>query len=132
MENEHSKQAGHVPAPDSPSPDQHQSSKKKGGGAAWFTYFFGWLSGLIMFFATKDENTKFHAAQSIIFFGGLQIVQAIFGNAYGFGASLGFTGSLLDLVILVLWVVLMVKAQRREHFKLPLVGDLAEKMVRKK
>jgi uncharacterized membrane protein len=36
-------------------------------------------------------------------------------------------GGLLTLAGVVLWIVLMVKAYQGEMFKLPIVGDFAEK-----
>ena len=35
----------------------------------------------------------------------------------------------LGLAGMVLWIVLMIKAYQGEKFKLPLIGDLAEKQI---
>jgi len=37
--------------------------------------------------------------------------------------------SLLSLAIFVLWLVLMYKAYGNERFKLPVLGDLAERQI---
>jgi uncharacterized membrane protein len=43
--------------------------------AAGWSYVFGWISGLIFFFLEKQNRfVRFHAMQSIIFFGGLTVL----------------------------------------------------------
>ena len=40
---------------------------------------------------------------------------------------MGLIKDLIGLLSLVLWILLMVKAYKGERFKLPIVGDMAEK-----
>ncbi len=44
---------------------------------------------------------------------------------------LGLISSLLWIGMFILWVILMVKANQGETFKLPIAGDIAEKQLRK-
>ena len=89
--------------------------------ASALTYLFGWLSGLVFFLVEKnDKDIRFHAVQSIIFFGALNIIVII--PVVGWLVS-----PFLGLVGLISWVVLLVKAYRGEKLKLPVVGELAEK-----
>ena len=103
--------------------------------AALLSYVLGWLTGLIFFLIDKRPYVRFHAAQSIITFGGLHIVRAVLGLIFGVGLWFGHKGrmwpgwpilSLLGIVSFVLWIVLMVKAHQGQKYKLPIVGDLAE------
>ena len=96
--------------------------------SAWIAYLFGWLTGLYFYFTTKNQFIKFHAVQSIILFGGLHIVRALFGSGYrlhpyGSMMSYGFGYSpvmgLVNLAAFVLWIFLMIKAHKGEKFKLP-------------
>lgn len=96
---------------------------------AWVAYLFGWITGLILFLVKKDEYVRFHAMQSIILFGGLHILQIVLWSGVGY-RMMGGVWSLIQLAVFVLWIVLMVKAHKGERFKLPVIGDLAEKWAK--
>jgi uncharacterized membrane protein len=86
---------------------------------------------------------RFHAAQSLVVFGGLHILRIVlamvFGMSWWFGGGIGWTSfsfgwllfSLVGLVSLILWIVLMVKAYQGERFKVPMAGDFAESLAGK-
>ena len=95
--------------------------------AGLLCYVAGWITGLI-FFLTEKENkfVRFHAMQSIITFGGLTVLFMVLGFIPFIGWALL---PVLGLVQLVLWILLMVKAFQGEHFKLPIIGDMAEKNI---
>ena len=116
--------------------------------AGLLCYALGWLSGLIFFFAEKDNKfVRFHALQSIIVSGCLtlfyiimsSIQSALFTAAWrtygGGGALLAFSGfiglilTLFGLATFALWVFLMYKAYQNETFKLPIAGNIAEKQA---
>lgn len=84
-----------------------------------------WVSGLI-FILIENENkfVRFHAMQSIVVFGFLNILGVIFGWIPFLNL---FIWPLVGGLIFVLWIVLMVKAYQGIMFKLPVAGDLAEK-----
>ena len=93
--------------------------------AALLSYVLWWITGLIFFLIEKESKfVKFHAMQSIITFGALMILAIIL-------TWIPFIGSVLGMIIwileIVLWIVLMIKAYQGVKFKLPVVGDLAEK-----
>ena len=93
------------------------------------------MTGLIFFLIDKRPSVRFHAMQSMIVFGALNVLYWLFlwsgwfGGFIGF-AILGLLSSLLGLLILVCWILCMVKAYQGQRFKLPLVGDLAENYSR--
>ena len=96
------------------------------------SYVLGWITGLVFFLIEeKDEFVRFHAMQSIIFFGAVTAVQIVFGFLQWIPGPAGvlFTVlmSLLGLFAFVMWIVLMVKAYQGARYKLPLAGDLAER-----
>jgi uncharacterized membrane protein len=108
--------------------------------AATLSYVLGWLTGLIFFLIDKRPYVRFHATQSIVVFGGLHILTFILGAFFGIslvtGGLAGFSIGLalyriLDVVALILWVLLMVKAHQGERFRVPLAADLAEKIFGK-
>jgi len=93
--------------------------------AGLLCYVLGWVSGLI-FILLENENrfVRFHAVQSIIVFGFLNIIWV----PLQFIPPLSwFIGWLIGGLGFVLWIVLMVKAYQGVMYKLPITGDLAEK-----
>ncbi len=106
--------------------------------AGLLCYVLGWITGLIFFVIDKRPYVRFHAAQAIVTFGGLHLLQIILGGwIFGRGMfhwgffGMGAVSGLIGLVSLVLWILLMVKAYQGERFKVPLAGDLAEKLAGK-
>ena len=96
--------------------------------AGLLCYLAGWITGLVFFLIEKDDDfVRFHAMQSIIVFGGLVIFYIIFGILMLVPILGWILFSLLWIATLILWILLMAKAYQGEKFKLPVIGDLAEK-----
>lgn len=106
------------------SPDDRTWMVLRAPAAGWLSYLGGWVTGLL-FFLLKRENrfVRFHAMQSLIFFGGMSVVTAVFSHIPFFG----FIGSGLGFVSFICWIVLIVAAARGKFYKLPIIGDYAEK-----
>lgn len=103
-------------------------------------YALGWITGLIFFFIDKRPYVRFHAAQSIVVFGGLNILSFALGIFFGFGimagGMVGFSAGFLlirivQLAAFILWIVLMIKAYQGQKFRLPVAADLAESILGK-
>ena len=91
--------------------------------AGLLAYLGGLLTGIIFFILEKENKfVRFHALQSMLTFGGLFVLQTAF-MYLGFLAALT---PLINLLSLVLWILLMVKAYQNQMFKLPVIGDIAE------
>jgi uncharacterized membrane protein len=107
--------------------------------AALASYVLGWITGLIFFFVEKDNKfIRFHALQSIVVFGSISALWFILSilsqfflmlHVYFIFKFLTLTLNLLGLISLIVWILLMVKAYQGEKFKLPIVGDITEKML---
>ncbi len=115
--------------------------------ASLLCYLVVWITGLIFYFLEKENKTvRFHALQSILTFLPLTILGYVLGwigapkVAYG-GYGWWGTGVTIDpgipalvwaswgvnILMFVLWLILIIKAYQGEKFKLPIVGDIAEK-----
>ena len=106
--------------------------------AGFLCYLFGWITGLIFFLIDKRPFVRFHAAQSIVVFGGLHVI--LIGLGFVFGAGMMFRGgfgfgafgiagalyALIDLVAFILWILLMVKAYQHEKFEVPIAAGIAK------
>jgi len=101
---------------------------------AMLCYVFFWVSGLFFYFVEdKNKFIRFHAMQSILVFLPLMILAWIFGGFFGvvnYGPAweiFKFISWIFWLLVFVMWLVLMVKAYQMQRYKLPIVGDIAEK-----
>lgn len=84
-----------------------------------------WITGLIFYLLEKNNKfVKFHAMQSIIVFLPLSVIITIFWWIPIIGWLLA---PLISIIMFILWIILMIKAYQGEKFKLPIVGDIAEK-----
>lgn len=108
--------------------------------AATLSYALGWLTGIIFFLIDGRPYVKFHAAQSIVVFGGLHLLRIALGTITGIGWLAGgwhlmaprfFFFHMIGLLSFVLWILLMVKAYQGQSFKIPIASDLAENLAGK-
>ena len=101
--------------------------------AAGLSYVLGWITGLVFFLMEKQNRfVRFHAMQSILFFGGLSILGIVLRIIIGIDipflslVALCING-LLGLVAFVGWIVLLINGFQGKYFKLPVIGDYAER-----
>jgi uncharacterized membrane protein len=106
--------------------------------SALLCYTAWWLSGLIFLFLEQQHRTvRFHAAQSLVLFGGLSIVIGLlsFFSVAMLMVSGGAFQAARVLLYLVwigavgLWLVLMYRTYHGETWRVPLAGDLAAKIA---
>ncbi len=109
---------------DSRPPEPTSSTGLQPNVAGLLCYLGAWVTGIIFLIVEqKDRTVRFHAAQSIIVFGALNVLWAIFHPLPVVGWAFGI---LIGVTALVLWVFLMVRAFQGERYKLPVAGNLAE------
>ena len=116
--------------------------------AALLSYIFGWVGGLVFFLIEKDSRlVRFHAMQSILLSASAIIgfiaiwiawvVFAIIGAMVADALSLvvSIIGGLLMFAfwigLLVAVVMCLIKAYQHQYFKLPVIGNFAEKFSAK-
>jgi uncharacterized membrane protein len=116
--------------------------------AALLSYVFGWVSGLIFFLIEKDSRlVRFHAMQSILLNAAALIlgialwivwvvVAIILSQVSEVLASLvsivvGLLIFVFYLGILIGVVMCLIKAYQSQYFKLPVLGNFAEKFSAK-
>jgi uncharacterized membrane protein len=104
--------------------------------AGLLCYLLGWITGLIFFLIDKRPFVRFHAAQSIVVFGGLTVIRIVLAMLFVSGGVAGVSMGMgllwiVSLVGLVLWILLMVKAYQGEKYRVPLAADLADQIFGK-
>jgi uncharacterized membrane protein len=101
--------------------------------AAGLSYLGLWITGVIFFLMEKQNRfVRFHAMQSILFFGGIFVLDIILRFATAFspdilGLALGCLSFLIGIVGVIGWIVLMINGFQGKYFKLPVIGDYAER-----
>ena len=104
--------------------------------AGALAYVFGWISGIVFLLIDKRPFVRFHAMQSIIATGSMMLISFILNRVFWrlfwrawfiFGLFL----TLFNIAILAMAVFLIYQAYQNKKFKLPIIGDLAEKLVSK-
>lgn len=95
-------------------------------GAVSYLCFF--VTGGIFLLLEKDNVfIRFHAMQSLMFFGGVFAVLIILQLLpWGW-----LPGVFLNLAAFIAWIVLMWKAFQGEKIKIPFIGNLAEQQLAK-
>lgn len=106
--------------------------------AGALSYVLWWITGIVFVLVEKDRFVRFHAFQSILTFGGLTVVfiaLQVIGVILGQIPVIGFLWTVLSIFIylglsvasLVLWAVLIIQAYQGKHFRMPVVGEMAER-----
>ncbi len=115
--------------------------------ASVLCYVLVWITGIVMYLVEKKNKTvRFHALQSFLTFLPLMILGWIFiwigspsvtySSYMGYTVPTGYNPGIPALIWLswaiwaitaILWVIFIIKAYQGEKFKLPIIGDIAEK-----
>ena len=105
--------------------------------------YVAWAAPLVVFLIEKKSSfVRFHAMQALLLIAVWVVITIIFAiigaiaggiyaySGFGFALGFGFIGILMAIIglgLLVLVIVAMVKAYGYQQWKLPLIGNLAEK-----
>jgi uncharacterized membrane protein len=132
-----------VPPPPPPSPSMGAANAGMTSNVAGaLAYLLGLVTGIIFLVLEpykRDPFVRFHAFQSIFLNVVLIIFSIVWSNiitmmvvSIGFLWGLfGLIGSLVYLAFFIFWLFLMYKAYNRETFKIPIIGDIADKQAAK-
>lgn len=115
---------------DEPVKEERETSSGLDQNLAGLLCYLAWFVTGIIFLVIEKENrfVRFHAMQSIMTSVILFVANIVLTAIPLFGWAFGL---LLTPLYLILWIFMMWKAYQGEWFKLPVVGDMAEKQVEK-
>jgi len=98
----------------------------------------GWIAAIIVLASDRyrrDTGVRFHAFQGLYLFVAWLIVDWVISPAlrmteYGVGFPFfRAPAHLLQLAILIAWIVMLIKVSQDQHYRLPIIGELAERSV---
>ncbi|MEP7352338.1 MAG: hypothetical protein ABI824_03815 [Acidobacteriota bacterium] len=95
--------------------------------------WIGWLAGIGVLASPRfrgNNRIRFHAFQSLYLFVAWLLVEWVVSPMTKIpGAGLSGVSGLLHLVLLGAWIFMLVKVNHDEDYRLPILGDLAQKSV---
>lgn len=95
--------------------------------ASLLAYLLGIVGGIIFYAISKDSYVRFHSMQSILLWVAVVIIYGVIA-VISFAVPFFFIVNwLIYLGVLAIWILMMVKAYNGDRYKLPLIGDMAEK-----
>lgn len=95
--------------------------------AAALCYALFWISGLVFLLVERRSTyVRFHAMQSVMAFGILAVSSIAVQFVPFVGAALGFV---LGIITIAAWIVAMVQAWQGRRWKMPIIGDEAERQA---
>jgi len=109
--------------------------------AGLLCYLFGWISGLIFLLIDKRPFVKFHGAQAIalniaffVVWIGFWIVTLVLGMItalmhFPIGFLMVFLFPVIVIGFIAIAIFCMYKAYQHEKFKVPIIGNIVEKMI---
>ena len=98
----------------------------------------GWLAAIVVLASARfrnDAKVRFDAFQGLYIFVAWLIVDWVLGPFFHFSGHLGGLGlyraipGLMKAALFGAWVFMIIKASHNEQFKLPILGELAEKSL---
>jgi uncharacterized membrane protein len=95
--------------------------------------WLGWIAALYVLAVDRfrgDRDVRFHAYQGLYLFVGWLLIHWVVGFWQAFlpGPKLPFE-QIFELLILVMWILMLIKASSGERYSLPIVGELAERSL---
>ena len=116
--------------------------------AALLSYVFGWISGLVFFLIEKDSRlVRFHAMQSLLLsaagailfiaFWILSVLSIVIASqisgllSFLVNLIVGLVAFVIGIGFLVGVIMCLIKAYQGQYFKLPVIGNFAEKFSAK-
>lgn len=134
--------------------DSHEPTSTTNTGleenvAAALSYVLGWITGIVMYFVEPDdESIRFHAAQSVVVFGGFSVLVLVIGflsamisglaaaGGMGVGVFFGLFSMIVTLISfvvwiagLVLWLYLLVRTYQGQDPRVPVAAGIADSIA---
>ena len=122
--------------------DWAQGVSNKNASLLCYIPWMGWIACVFVLASQRFKRdtvegpeVRFHAFQGLYLFVAWLIVDWILSPALSYSgmglhrAFSGALGGLLHLVILAAWIMMLIKTSQNEHYRLPIIGEMAERSV---
>ena len=119
-----------------PAPDPFNSITPRNAALLCYIPFVGWIWAIVVLAATRyrsEPETRFHAFQGLFLFVVWLLVDWFVSPMFGFSMphefGLNLVPKVLKLAILGAWIFMIIKTAHGEMYRLPVLGELADRSV---
>ena len=129
---------GAQPSDGAPYPDFPAGISNRNAALLCYIPIVGWIAAIVVLASDRfrrETQVRFHAFQGLYLFVAWLLVEwvvspALYITDWGAGFELHrlFTRG-LQLLIFAAWIVMLIKVSHDENYRLPIVGELAERSV---
>ena len=130
--------AGARSAGPKPMPDPLAGTSSRTASLLCYIPWVGWIAAIVVLASHRfrtNAQVRFHAFQGLyIFVAWLMVEWVVSPFLFASGFLMGFPfhrlgASLLQLAVFAAWIFMLIKVSHDENYKLPIIGDLAERSV---
>ncbi|MBI5281729.1 MAG: hypothetical protein HY858_08625 [Candidatus Solibacter usitatus] len=92
----------------------------------------GWIACIVVLAANRfrnDRDVRFHAFQGLYIFVIWLFADWVFGPITAYAEATRFIGKALKAMVLCAWIFMLVKTSQGAMFRLPIIGELADRSV---
>src|SRR5205085_2065155 len=128
------RQAGAHPPPSSIPSDLTANMSGRTASLLCYIPVVGWVAAIVVLASNRfrtERTVRFHAFQGLYLFVAWLMVDWVVSPVVGFmpGSGDHVLVKLLQLVIFGAWILMLVKVSQHQDYRLPLVGELADRSV---
>ena len=129
--------AGSTASPSGPPPDVLSAISARNASLICYIPMVGWVAAIVVLASTRfrhNPEVRFHAFQGLYLFVCWLIVDWVLSPflMFPFGGDFGmrlFLPRLLKIAVFGLWIFMIVKISQGQSYRLPVLGELAERSV---
>ncbi len=92
----------------------------------------GWIVSIVVLAAERFRNsreTRFHAFQGLYLFVAWLFVDWVFSPFSNIAQPMRISAGVMKVAVFGTWIFMLVKTSQGENFRLPLLGELADRSV---
>ena len=117
-----------------PTSDPLRNVSSRNASLICYIPLVGWIASIVVLASHRfkqDRTVRFHAFQGLYLFVAWLIVDWFVSPFFHFGpheARHAITGA-LKAFLFVVWIIMIIKTSHNETYRLPILGELAERSV---
>jgi uncharacterized membrane protein len=118
--------------PPKPTNDVLQNLTARNASLLCYIPVVGWIVAIVVLASEKfrhEREVRFHAFQSLYLFVLYLFVEQVFSPIARHAESTRFLSQVMQIAVFGSWIFMLVKTSQGENFRLPILGELADRSV---
>jgi uncharacterized membrane protein len=120
-----------------PNADPFSGISARNAALLCYIPWVGWIAAIVVLASERfrqNPTVRFHGFQGLYVFVTWLIVEwvvapALYVTGFMFGRGHHALANILELAVFCAWIFMMIKVSHDQTYKLPIIGDLAERSV---